>query len=72
MTQQKNNVKTLFGFLDFFIDDFKNNKVGIDIRKDVNNTTYPFYDVAQNSIVDKIYVKDPLNGRIISLNSYEY
>ncbi len=45
--------------------------MGIDIRKD-ENENFPFFDIQESEINNRIQVKDPLNGKIISMNSYQY
>ena len=69
LTDEKNASVVFYGFLEFLSKEFQHEKYGIDIS--VNNPTFPFFQV-ETPLPGKIQVKDPLNNKIVTCNSFQY
>jgi len=69
LNEEKNPSVVFYGFLEFLTKEFEHERFGVDIAQ--GNPTFPFFQL-ETPLPGKIQVRDPLNGKIVTSNSYQY
>lgn len=69
LVEEKDPAIVLYGFLDFMTKELKYQEVGFDIS--CQNPTFPFFK-PEYVLEGKVQVRDPLNGKVVTGNSYQF
>jgi hypothetical protein len=69
LTEERDPSVVFYGFLEFLCQEFDHQRLGFDISH--NNPTFPFFTI-ETPLTGKVQVKDPLNGKVVTCNSYQY